>query len=473
MTELFAHQKEGIAFLQQKRRAILADEMGLGKTRQAVLAAMGTPGRILVVCPATLKENWRREITEVDHDADVFVVSPGPEHTLPAAEWTIVNYDMLPKYKRQLKAAVKGGGIGTVVVDEAHYIKGKSTERSKATLEVAEAAGSVYLLTGTPVLNRPAELFNMLRAIGHPLGESRPTFVKKFCGGQLKAMIQDLATGARFFVDPARSFGYRWPHYRRIMFVDETGATHLDELREAVGGSILRRTKDEVLDLPEKIVQEVAVDLSPEHRRSYEGAWEAYLEWVGGNPDASRNMDNIKSAQQLIELGKLKQVCSAAKVARIAADVENAVEQGGKVIVFSQYTRTIEELVERFREAKLGPVAVVGGQTQEQRQEAVDLFQKDRETRVLVANIKAGGVGITLTAASVVAFADFDWSPKVNEQAEDRAHRIGQAGTVNVLYYVCRDTIEGEILESLRRKSLIIGDILGEKATNTPGIDSI
>lgn len=460
MTGLFKHQEEGIAFLKKHPRAILADEMGLGKTRQAIVAAseaedLGT----IVVCPASLKENWRREIRVVYPEDEVAVVGSGPQYTIEDAPWVVINYDMLPKYLDQLVARIADGKAGAVIVDEAHYIKGSAAIRAKAVLKLVEGAECVYCLTGTPLLNRPSELFNMLKAVGHPLGKLKTPFVARYCGAQMKARVSDLETGKTFFVDPKKQWGFRAnrKRYRVYVFMDDTGATHLDELREEVKDVMLRRLKNDVLDLPPKVRTDVENELSPEWRTAYENAWDAYLLWLEAHPDASRNMENILTAQQLVEIGKLKQVCSLSKVPRIVSDIENAVEQGQKVIVFSQYTETVRTLYMEL--GKSDPVALTGDMSAEERQKSVDAFEKG-DAKVFIANIKAGGVGLNLTAASIVMFADLDWSPGINDQAEDRAHRMGQQGTVNVYRYVALNTIEGDILKLLDEKKQIIQAIL-------------
>lgn len=459
--ELFTHQKEGIAFLKERGRAILADEMGLGKTRQAIVAAGEESDKtVLVVCPASLKINWEREIHMVYREDIVAVISGGDAEEAQAkvdfghevsetTAWIVVNYDILEKHKDWIRERVKAGEIGTVIFDEAHYVKDTRAIRTKASLAIAEHAPSVYCLTGTPVMNRPIELFALLRAVKHPLaykdGESvstlRKAYGKRYCG----AYFHRLGYTGRGF----------W---------DESGATRLPELREMTRDIFLRRTKDEVLDLPEKIVSVVPVELTPESRRQYDGAWDEYLEWVAQHPE-NRDIGNIMSAQALIELGKLKQVCSLAKLDRIAADIDNAVEQGSKVIVFSQYTHTIRVLSALLREKKIGFTTLTGEDDQDSRQSAVDRFQNDDECKVFVANIKAGGVGITLTAASIVIFADMDWSPAIHRQAEDRAHRIGQTGTVNVYYYVAESTIEEDVIDILTQKQETIGTLTGGETT--------
>ena len=153
---------------------------------------------------------------------------------------------------------------------------------------------------------------------------------------------------------------------------------------------------------------------------------------------------------------KLKQVCSMAKVETIIEDIQEAVDSGEKVIVFSQYTKTIDEIVKGMEKNKIGVVKLTGSSKMDERQESIDKFQNDDKTKVFVANIKAGGVGITLTKASIVIFADMEWSPETHNQAMDRAHRIGQTGTVNVYYYIAKGTIEEDIMEVLESKKEIM-----------------
>lgn len=457
--ELFEHQKEGIVFLKAKGRAILADEMGLGKTRQAVIAAgEETEQTTLVVCPASLKINWEREIHMVYPEDSVMVISGGaPLAAGDLPSWIIINYDVLGKHLEIIEWA-KEGFIETLIFDEAHYIKDTKTIRTKAALALASHVKRVWCLTGTPVMNRPIELFPLLRAVKHPLAWSdekpistlRKEFGKRYCG----AYFHKLGYSGRGF----------W---------DETGATRLPELREMTRGAILRRTKTEVLDLPEKLVSVVPVTLGPEWQARYDRAWDEYLAWVAAHPEAKKDLGNVLSAQALIELGKLKQVCSQAKILRMCDDIENAVEQDEKVIVFTQYTATVEHIQQTLRARKIKSVTLTGASSAEDRQHAVDAFQNDPAFKVFVANIKAGGVGLTLTAASIVMFADMEWSPEIHRQAEDRAHRIGQTGTVNVYYYVADGTIEEDIIDILTAKQETIGVLTGGETTIKPFMDRL
>ena len=419
MSNLFEHQKTGIAFLKEKKKAILADEMGLGKTRQAIIAAgEDSEKSILVVCPASLKINWKREIQAIYEEDTIFIAQTGKDEIPGGLAWYIVNYDLLDKLKDQIEALIESGEIGAGIFDEIHYIKGK-TIRAKASLEIAKQLDLEYGV--------------------------------RYCGAYLRQLG---FYGARFW--------------------DETGATNLGELRERLAGAMLRRTKKDALDLPPKIVTRLDVEMTKEQRGEYEGAWENYLQWVRENqPD--KDLGNILIAQQLVELGKLKQVCSRAKIKRVIDDAENAIQQGNKVIIFSQYTQTIHDIAEGIRKIKIQKpgeekkdikakaVTLTGTDDQNERQKAVDEFQGDESVMAFVGNIKAAGVGLTLTKSNIVIFADMDWSPGVHGQAEDRAHRIGQGNTVSVYYYVCTDTIEEDIMEMLDEKKKVITEILEGK----------
>lgn len=443
MTELFEHQKTGIEFLKKAKKAILADSMGLGKTRQAIVAAKETTGGAVVVCPASLKINWQREINLIYPTDKVIIVQGSKLPMLNADDWIIINYDIL---KKQPWLYQELNRLGTLILDEAHYIKGKSL-RAKATIDLALVAQQIYCLTGTPIMNRPIELYNLLVVIGHHLGKVRSAYAKRYCGAF------------------KRSFFHKGLK-RMLYFTDESGATNLDELRKSIDAVFLRRKKEEVLDLPERIITIEEVKMNSESKKEYKEAWNVYLEFLKEAALSEQQMDNILMARHLVEIQKLKQICSQAKTEAMARDIENAVESDEKVIVFSQYTETINLLSAEMMGKGISYETLTGQDNMEERQSAVDKFQKDPETKVFIANIKAGGVGITLTAASIVMFADMDWSPEVHNQAIDRAHRIGQNKMVNAYFYICPDTIEDDIIQILNDKKGVL-DKLVEGSADT------
>lgn len=480
--ELFKHQKEGVEFLKGKNpdnndRFILADAMGLGKTKQTIVALKekGFTGA-LVVSPASIQINWKREIKEECDDGVVIIKNNDEEENI---KWYVVSYDLLARDEKLyniILGMIDDGKIDTLVLDEGQYIKGESM-RSKAIIggrkkkqsgETVNYRGlinkvkTVIVLTGTPIMNRPIELFPILKAIGHPLGRNKTEFAKKYCGMFWMYRIRDLDTGRTFVTTQEKYFSYhrhnnvevvqRWP--------DMTGASNLDDLRLKLKGWMLRRKKEEVLDLPEKIISIREIKMDDEWKNKYDNAWEDYLDFREKNPIDDWNKENVIMAKHLVEIQKLKQVCSLSKIETIIEDVKDAVDSGEKVIIFSQYTETIMKIKEDLSKSNIGVVTLTGGDKIEERQRAVDMFQNYEDTKVFVANIKAGGVGINLTKASIVMFADMEWSPETHKQAEDRAHRIGTQGTVNVYYYVALDTIEETIVSLLNKKKDISDQVL-------------
>jgi SWI/SNF-related matrix-associated actin-dependent regulator 1 of chromatin subfamily A len=281
--------------------------------------------------------------------------------------------------------------------------------------------------------------------------------------------VQDLVTQRAFIVEQKKAYTYYGDKtkYRHIFrFLDESGSSNIPELTDKIRASMLRRKKDQVLDLPEKIVSVMECEFSPEWKRAYESAFDSYIEWIKNNPDPKRDLENVLSARDLVEMGKMKQVCSLSKVERMVSDIESATEEGQKVIVFSQYMETIKTIEAQLRAKGIACVSLTGESGMNERQDAVDAFQENEKIKVFIANIKAGGVGITLTAASIVMFADLEWSPEVHAQAEDRAHRYGQEGTVNVYYYIQPETIEVENMGMLEDKAELIQAILeGQNAS--------
>lgn len=458
---LFKHQEEGVTFLTTKKKAILADQMGLGKTRQAVVSATQVGGNTLVLCPASLKTNWAREILMVDPDASVTIYNGQKEEPYSqghGGNWVVANYDIISR--KANKDKIKSGNFDTVILDEAHYIKNSKSARTKTALDIVMGIENRYLLTGTPIMNRPEELFTLLKAIGHPLGASWYSYVMKYCGAFWRRTRK-------------QRFNPRTGQMEEVKFLDTSGATNLQELQKQIQPTYLRRTKEILGDtLPAKVITNVPVEISKEDRKKYEATWDEYMHYLENNPiifsdmtdeEREEKMENIKQAKHLVELQKLKQVASRAKVSMVVGDVVNTVEQGEKVILFTQYTETLQQLRSELKKEGVMAVTLSGEDDQTARQLSIDAFQKNDTVKVFIGNIKAAGVGITLTEASTVVFVDMEWTPALHEQAEDRAHRIGQKSQVNVYYYIAKQTIEEDIVELLGRKNQIIKTILEGK----------
>lgn len=455
---LFKHQEEGIAFLTDKKKAILADQMGLGKTRQAIVSANQVGNHTLVLCPASLKTNWAREILIVDPNATITIMNGKKEEPYSqgtGSNWLVANYDIIHKEENRKK--IEAQHYDTAILDEAHYIKNYKSKRTKTTLALVQNMKNCYLLTGTPIMNRPEELFTLLKAINHPLGTSWYTYVLRYCG-------------AYWRVARGKKYNPRTGQYEDIKFLDTGGATNLQELQQKLSTAYLRRTKDILGDtLPAKVITNVQVELSKEDRKKYAVAWDEYMHYLEHNPiifsdltdeEREEKMENIKQAKHLVELQKLKQVASQAKIGTIIEDVKNIVEQGEKVIIFTQYTETLRQLRAGLKSEGILAVTLSGEDDQTARQLSIDAFQKNENVKVFIGNTMAAGVGITLTEASIVIFCDLSWTPALHDQAMDRAHRIGQQRQVNVYFYIAQNTIEEDIFALLEKKSEIITSIL-------------
>ena len=428
---LFPHQIEGVAFLLGRRRAILADDMGLGKTRQAIVSLRHlTPGGPrLVVCPASVKQNWAREILLVAPDASILVIE-GTAPISPTAEWVIVNYDILGRHVDDLLRVP----WAALVFDEAHYLKNHTSARSKLSRQLTAAAAAVtpalavQLLTGTPLTSRPRDLFVLLQLAAHPLGRSFLSFAKRYCA--------------------AEKGEYGWK---------TGGASNIEELTVQLHGVMLRRSKDDVLALPPKLRTWLAVAVPPgTGARAIAKVFEL-LAGKDTRPLPSRDVELRRRGKLLAFLVEARQALAIAKTTATLDFVRGAIDQGEKVIVFSCFDEPIRTLA---RELGDTAVVVTGKTPAAMRQPLVDRFQNDADARVFVANIIAGGTGLNLTAATQVVFNDLDWVPTNHWQAEDRAYRIGQTRTVNVTYFVARDTIDDFVQAVLETKAALVNAIV-------------
>lgn len=441
--ELRPFQKAGVAYAMKQKRTFIADEMGLGKTIEALATIQATNAYpAVIVCPASLKLNWQREAEKWLPGHMVNVWNGKAENNLPA-DIVIINYDVLKKNLEALKAL----GPQAVVFDESHYAKNYKAQRTEACKELAKGVPIRLALTGTPVLNRPQELLSQLGIIGRldDVGGFW-TFAKRYC----------LAHQTRF----------GW---------DFSGAAHLDELNEKMRMTcFIRRNKADVLkELPAK--QRTILSVSLDNRAEYYRAETQLISWLKERAAADREFlasiahlseeeqqkakseraastaERALRAEQLVRIEALKQLAAKGKMAAIVEWVESFLETGEKLILFAHHQNVIDELAAKF-EAR-----TITGQTSiEARQAAVDAFQNDPNTRLIICNIKAGGVGLTLTAASNVAFCELEWTPAAHDQAEDRAHRVGQQNSVNAWYLLADNTIDTEIYRLIEAKRQIV-----------------
>ena len=444
---LYPHQVDGVAFLLARRRSILADDMGLGKTRQSLVAMKEAEptGPWLIVCPASVKRNWEREIGLAFSDPQEVEVLGGK--VMPPKKgfqgWIILNYDIVKKHAAALGKLPLTGFI----FDEAHYLKNHKTQRSKACRAVIDVADSpmVHCLTGTPMTNRPRDLFPLLQLVNHPLGKSFLGFAKRYCD--------------------AKKGDFGW---------ETKGASNLDELTLQLHGTMLRRTKDEVLDLPGKVRTWMTVDV-PETtgrrgmRRVLATLLKESSDHVQGD-DKQGRLPPISRAKLLARLMPIRTAICGAKFKHSLEFAKGILDQGEKVIIFSCFQEAVETEIEEFKE--YGVRWMTGGTSAEDRQKAVDDFQNRDDVRVFFATLIAGGVGINLTAARHVIFNDLDWVPANHWQAEDRAYRIGQTHPVNVYYFKAANSIDEFIGQVLENKSNMIRAVVDGEALSPDQVAS-
>jgi SNF2 family DNA or RNA helicase len=421
------HQKEAIEKLAGSKRFILADDMGLGKTTATIIAALETGAKkILIVCPASLKINWQREIENYT-DRSVYI-SEGKNFSIEH-DFVIVNYDILKNFydlKGKTESLITQGNFDLIILDEAHYVSNGQAARTKLVNSFSKSCERVWLLTGTPMTNRPMNYFNLLALIESPVAQNWMAYAIRYCQGY------QFTAGTR-----------------KIWNV--TGASNLEELRDRTSRQVLRRLKTEVLDLPEKIITPVYLRLKS---KLYEGLMGEYYDWYNRNPEESTSL-----TVQFSKLMKVRQVIAEEKIKDTIELAENILEQDKKVIIFTNFTETLNRIADHFGKQA---VRLDGSTSKPQRQYAVDQFQDNEKIKVFVGNVKAAGVGITLTAAEAVIINDLSFVPGDLAQAEDRAYRYGQKNSVSVYYPIFDNSIEAIIYDMVNQKKQNIGTVMGD-----------
>lgn len=415
---LYAFQAEGVIWLLDHTKGLLADEQGLGKTVQVARALESDPSiaPVTVVCPAHLVRNWERELrrwapSRYPLAMDRKITHPPLSDVIP-----IVSYD---RYRSTEFLSQRGGML---IVDEAHYIKNTQAKRTKAVLDAR--SDGVWALTGTPVMNRPDELFAIAKLLRHPLGKSKRAFMARY------------------------TYHDHWGRIRP--------RTHrLAELGEAIADIALRRLKEDVLDqLPAKTRSYIAYDLHagefqeeqriiaqmPGHFDFARLGSKAYLDW----------RSHIATARRKSAVVKVDSVC------RYAKDQLDSGEE--KLVLWWHHREAIEKAQAELHEYR--PIVLWGGQSPKKRQEAVDRFWHDDGCRVAIASLTAANTGLNLHVASRAVFGELDWVPANLFQAEDRLHRIGQTKPCWIDYVVARGSFDDLIAQVIVEKEAVVSEIM-------------
>ena len=432
--QLLPYQNKGVSFINQKNgRVLLADEMGLGKTIQVLAWLQLHPELrpVVIIVPASLKLNWQREINKWMRDnCRTEILSGSSPHSLNTnlADIFIINYDVLPFWIGRFERIQSK----VLVTDECHYFKNNNAKRTKAVLKLGKLIPHILALSGTPITNRPVEIFNAVNLIDSTLFPSRWGFLHKYCG--------------------AKHNGFGW---------DFNGATNTKELHERLINSIMirRKKKDVLKELPDKTRSFIPIELNND--KEYKNAEKDFIQWIRENKGKIA-ANKASNAMALTEIETLKQLAVKGKMKQVINWINDFLESGEKLVIFAVHHFVIDMLMKEFKEIA---VKIDGSVTGINRQRAVDDFQTNRNTKLFIGNIKAAGVGITLTATSKVVILELPWTPGELEQAIDRVHRIGQENKVIAYFLLALDTIEEKIAALLDKKRKILDSVLD-------GIDS-
>lgn len=503
---LYPHQEEGIRFLVGKKKAILAHGMGLGKSITAIVASMvDSYKKILVICPASLKENWKREISLFNDKKDITIVEG---HNWDDNKYTIINYDILKNFytvptekvkrkelnldengnifqavkekevvskkKNIISEAMKDSQLFTskfdlVIIDEAHRLSNTSSGMFKIVSDLVSRSNpkGIYALSGTPITSRPINFYNILKIIGAPIANDWRYYVERYCDGKTFFNKKERAAYTKMFFGMKKrnswnelTYSEQSEYYdfleKRCKKVWVTnGSSHLDELQEVVKPYYLRRVKEELGTLPIKTVVEKKYDLTSEEQKEYNTLWDKFVKARGGNADS------IEKFKKLTEGIVCRQWLSNTMTSRTIELTKKIIEEGHKVVIFCAFDKELYTIQEAFKDICVIHNGKLNGT---EKQKAVDSFQNDPNVKVFVGNIQSAGVGITLISGDVAIFNSMDYVPGNNQQCEDRIYRIGQQKDVTIYYQLFNNTYMERINEIVDTKNEVINQVIIKEA---------
>ena len=435
--EPFPYQKQGIAYALQKKRCFFGDQPGLGKTLQAIgTAFIAKSWPVLVICPASLKINWQREWKKFT-GKDAIILDDRNKNNwyryfeMGCCDVFITNYESLKKFfvedfpggvTRSIRLKPEADLFKCIIIDESHRCKSSKTQQSKICYKLCKGKEYRFLLTGTPSINGPKDLIQQLKIMGR---------LDDF--GGYKSFETNFMQGPR---EASNLEMLNWRLWNTCFF---------------------RREKAKVLDqLPDKMRQVVNMDIT--NRKEYQDAERDLIGYLASYENADdEKLRKAERGKVMVQMQKLRQIAARGKIPAAIEFIQDIMDSGEKLIVFAFLKEVVQELKNVFPSA----VTIVGDNTSQERQEAVDRFQNDPKCNLIICNYKSAGVGLTLTASSRVAFIEFPWTFADCEQAEDRAHRIGQKDSVNCYYFLGRSTIDEDVWELIQTKKDIANDVTG------------
>lgn len=454
--EMRHYQKQGVARGLQLKKFINGDMPGLGKTLQSIATVVGAEisGEVtfpvLVICPSALKINWQREF-EMWTDKKAIVLNDKIKtswhvyHEIGEADVFIINPESLrkffvKKYPKDIKTAAdiemdpRIDLFKSVIIDEIHKLKNPSSQRSKITLRLTRSKNYIIGLTGTPVVNKPIDLFAQLAIIGRLARFGGPQgFKNRYCEGG-------------------------------------SGASNLKELNFLLNKNcFFRREKHEVLkDLPDKIRQTITVPIST--KEEYVLAENNFKSFLQNNDFTDAEIRKKLRSEVIVKITMLLQLSAKGKIEAAQEYIDEVIESGEKIVIFCRHKIVVDELCKIYPNA----VRVTGSENESQKQASVDAFQNNPKTNIIIGSHKAAGVGLTLTASSEVLFLELPWHFADLEQCEDRCHRIGQKSSVRSTSLLGENTIDKWLYDLIMEKKQIADTVTGaDDIVPTSTMDSI
>lgn len=515
--KLKEHQKEAVQFLISRKKCILADDMGLGKSTSLTVASIeGNFDAILIICPASLKSNWFNELTNYVSERDISIIggvnemkkseierylgygegksgknlSELQQEAKERGKWTdnryvIINFDILDDVYKVSRARTKEGiekalenspmlrfllnKKSLIIIDEAHKLSNNTSDRYKIIKDLINKGNphSIYLSTGTPITNDPANYFNLLALLNDPLTVDREFYYMRYCDAfkmpineQQKQKKQQITQ--EFLTSHNKNTWYDLTdeekkslndiiNKRVIQKIIPKGGKNLDELKMQTSHVYLRRTKDDVGDLPPKYIHERVFELNKEQMAEYTKLWDEYeAAKLEEDPNKEINKD-------LIEGGIYRKYLSNQMVPNTIKLADKCLARGEKIVIACCYDEELYTLRDYFKEKC---VIYNGKMSLKEKDEAIKKFNNDPNIMVFIGNIIAAGVGITLTASRVIIFNNFSYVPGDNQQMQDRVHRIGQTRDVHIFYQFFKGTQYEKMWNTVISKSLIINQVI-------------
>lgn len=511
------HQKEAVQFLISRKKCILADDMGMGKSTSLTVASIeGNFDAILIICPASLKSNWFNELTNYVSEKDISIIggvnemkkneiekylgygegksgknlNELKEEAKERGKWTdnryvIINFDILDDVYKVSRAKTKEGiekamenspmlkfllnKKSLIIIDEAHKLSNNTSDRYKIIKDLINKSNphSIYLSTGTPITNDPANYFNLLSLLNDPLTIDREFYYMRYCDAfkmpineQQKQKKQQLTqeflnshnknTWYDLTVEEKKSLN-DIINKRVIQKIIPKGGKNLEELKMQTAHVYLRRTKDDIGDLPPKYIHERVFELNKEQMAEYKKLWDEY-EAAKLEEDSSKELN-----KELIEGGLYRKYLSNQMVPNTIKLAEKCLARGEKIVIACCYDDELYTLRDYFKDKC---VIYNGKMSLKEKDEAIKRFNNDPNIMIFIGNIIAAGVGITLTSSRVVIFNNFSYVPGDNSQFQDRVHRIGQTRDVHIFYQFFKDTQYEKMWNTVLSKSLIINQVI-------------